>query len=217
LSISLFLALMMAACWLATLFVAPAPGIARAQQQQPSQRPPLSATDQYLTSIAPPPTQPGQSGGGGQPAPTHTPLPASPTASPAPPRATRTASPVPPTETPVVIEPTSTPVVIMQTVVQTVVQTVMQTVVVSSTPQAVPTSVPAPVVQEAPAAPVPAEPGPWVWIVAVIPLLALVLAVMWVIRRDPIVPGWYPNHGRPRRAGLLPGRRSRRASVRLPE
>jgi len=210
-TLSLGLALTVAVCWLATLLVALPPGAASAQE--PSPRPPLSATDIYLTSIAPQPTQPGQSGGG-QPAATNTPA-ASSTASPAPPRATRSPSPTAsaiPTETPV--QPTSTPVVVVQTVVLTVVQTVMQTVVVNSTPLALPTA--APQVAPAPATPVSTEPGPWVWLVAIIPLLALVFAVLWVIRSGPILPGWYPDHGRPRHAGLLPGRK-RRANVRLPE
>jgi hypothetical protein len=172
-----------------------------AAQTNPSPRPPLDATNQYLTSVAPQPTSP--PGGGG------TPIPGGPLATAtntARPRLTRTPSPtstethVPATETPA---PTQTPFVVEQTVVQTVVQVVVETVMVSGTPVVV--TVEATRVIEAPAASV--DVPWWLWLLILFPLLAL-LAGLWLMRsRGAFLPGLYPLRGRPWREVAAPGRR----------
>jgi hypothetical protein len=178
--------------------------------QEPSPRPPLSATDQYLTSIAPQPTQPSSGGGGtaiptsgpAQPSATATPvrLRATATATPSP-SATHTATSVPPTVTP---GPTDTPVVIVQTVVQTVVIVATEQASAST-----PTATPPPT--EAPAAgPVEPPVGGWLWLLLLLPFLALLVALWWLAGRDFLLPGFYPLRGRPRRAGRLSGRGPRR-------
>lgn len=199
---------------LAALLALASPAGPAAAQAQPSPRPPLSATDQYLTAIAPAPTQPA-SGGGGAPAASAQPAA---TATPGQPRATRTPA------------PSATPVLIVQTVVQTVsvVQTVeviqtvsvVQTVVVVATQAAAPaTATPTSTATLEPvgAGPLaPGAPGPWVWFVIALPILALVVALGWLLRREFLFPGIYPAASRPRRIKRLPGRKAS-DGPRLPE
>ncbi|MBP7691747.1 MAG: hypothetical protein KA764_07505 [Anaerolineales bacterium] len=207
--------------WGLALALAAVNGLAPARlaaAQQPSPRPPLSATDQYLTAIAPPPTQPAGGGeGGGGSAPTE--VPASVTASPTPRRVTRTplATPTP--------GPTQTPRVIVQTVVQTVqvpvVRTVsvVETVVVVVTAPAGPASpTPTHTLEPVGAGPVAANlPSGWLWVLILFPVVAIALAVLWLLRRDFILPGIYPPASRPRRIGRLLGRRKKTDQPRWPE
>jgi hypothetical protein len=116
----------------------------------------------------------------------------------------------------------------MQTVVQTVpvvqtvevVQTVsvVQTVVVVATQEAQPaTPTPTPMLEPIGAGPIAAgEPGPWVWFVIALPILAIVVALGWLLRREFVLPGIYPLASRPRRARRLPGRKPP-GQPRLPE
>ncbi len=173
----------------------------RAAAQQPSPRPPLSATDQFLTAQA----QPTQGGGeGGGPAATSVPA----TSTPAPVGRTRTAtttatnlaSATAPAAT-ITPAATATPIVIVQTVVQTV---VIQVTAPAATPVPVtPTPLFDPesaIVDEAP------EPGGWLWLVLGLPFAALAVALGWLSGRGFWLPGLYPERGRPRRAGRLPRR-----------
>lgn len=186
-----------------SLSLAFAPPASPAAAQAPSPRPPLSATDQYLTSVAQP-TQP-PSGGGGPAAPTATLT----TTRPAATRAlasTATSSPTapPPTSTPAPSQTQAppTPVVIVQTVVQ------LQTVVVVAT--AAPSLTPAPTLTPAAVTGEVAQAGgetpAWLLAVVAFPFVILGIGLWWLSGRSFGLPGLYPERGRPRRAGRLPGR-----------
>jgi hypothetical protein len=187
-----------------SLSLAFAPPASPAAAQAPSPRPPLSATDQYLTSVAQP-TQPPSGGGGGPAAPTVTLTETRPAATRAP-ASTATSSPTapPPTSTPTP-PPTQvppTPVVIVQTVVQVQTVVVVATAAPSLTPP--PTSTPAAVTGEV--ARTGGETPAWLLAVIAFPFVILGIGLWWLSGRDLGLPGLYPERGRPRRAGRLPGR-----------
>jgi hypothetical protein len=52
--------------------------------------------------------------------------------------------------------------------------------------------------------------GAWLWVVLLIPLVLLAIALLWLVRRDLLLPGFYPWRGRPRWIALKRGRRAAR-------
>jgi hypothetical protein len=196
---------------LCALSAALAQGNASAAELQPSPRPPLFGTqtaEAALTQTAAAgATQPGGGGGGG---PTSTSAP--PTSIP-PTRVliTRTPTEAPPTWTPIVIVITATPGPATET--PTLAPPLLTSTFTAAPPSpttapatsypAAPTAYPAPA-QNPPSGAGAGEISPLLWIVIVIPFLALAIALWWLfLRRLPL----FPPFGRPRRGSQRAGRR----------
>ena len=187
----------------------PGPNRASAERlAQPSPRPPLFGSQT---------AQAGGGGGGGGPPPTSVPPttsvpPASPT--PAPPtrvRPTRTPTAAPNTATPItiIVVVTATPGPIQPTDSPTPLPPTTPPTATPTSSPASPTTVP-PTAYPSSAEGYPAasagivEASPWLWAVALLPFVFLVIALWWLFRRRyPLYPGW----GRPRRGSRRIGRR----------
>lgn len=176
---------------------------------QPSARPTID-----LTATAAAQASPTASGGAGTSV-AASPTSALPTATPRGIQPTRTTTSMPSTASPTQPPPTATPWIIVVTATslpptEAPASPTPHVIVITATPEpggaVVGTALP-PTAQPAtdPAAPNPA--GWWLWALILSPFVMLALALWWLRGRGFFVPAFYPPRGRPRRGGVLSGRR----------